>query len=54
MMAFWVHKGWTAYGTGLPLGVVAEGRWCELHPVAIIWGVWAASMVSKTLRIPKL
>lgn len=54
MMSYWVWNDWTVYGTGLPGGVWAKGEWCELHPVAIVWGVWAASMVSKTLKIPKL
>ena len=41
-------------GHGVPGGVWMEGTLLEMHPVAIVWGLWAASMVSKTLRIPKL
>lgn len=41
-------------GLGVPGGVWMEGTLLEFHPVAIVWGLWAASMVSKTLRIPKL
>lgn len=40
-------------GKGVPGGTWAVGTWMEVHPVALVWGVWAAAMVSKTLRIPK-
>jgi CDP-diacylglycerol---serine O-phosphatidyltransferase len=54
MMAYWVNKGWYAGAQGVPGGVWNAGTAWEFHPVALLWGFWAAAMVSKTLRIPKL
>ena len=32
----------------------AQGGDGELHVVSLVFGLWAAAMVSKTLRVPKL
>ncbi|CED83108.1 cdp-diacylglycerol-serine o-phosphatidyltransferase [Phaffia rhodozyma] len=53
-MAYWVKKGWYTGQAGLPLGVWLKDSAFELHPVALVFLVWGALMVSKTLRIPKL
>ncbi|KAL7424665.1 CDP-diacylglycerol-serine O-phosphatidyltransferase [Cryptotrichosporon argae] len=59
-MAFWVSKGWHAAGAhgDVPLGVVTlfghKGGWGDVHVAAGIFTAWAAMMVSKTLRVPKL
>lgn len=56
-MAFFVHKGWFAgAGNELPFGKLhlfgKEGSTTgEIHVLAIIFGFWAAAMVSKTLRV---
>ncbi|KAL7414539.1 CDP-diacylglycerol--serine O-phosphatidyltransferase [Mrakia frigida] len=58
IMAYFVKQGWFSTslpgGLGIPGGVWAEGTWLEMHPVALVWGFWAAAMVSKTLKIPKM
>lgn len=59
VMAYWTQQGWIEGGEGVPLGVAcmssASGKcWGEYHRVSMVFGVWAAMMVSKTLRVPKL
>jgi len=61
-MAYWSSKGWIVGQEGLPLGSFcfypsSDGLTCtsgEVHKVSLIFGVWAAMMVSKTLRVPKI
>lgn len=57
-MAFFVRNGWYAMGAGLkagvPFGVIrlwgTDG--CgDIHGLAVIFALWAAAMVSKTLRV---
>ncbi|KAI6036111.1 hypothetical protein BKA83DRAFT_4158593 [Pisolithus microcarpus] len=51
MLSYWVRRGWIEGKDGVPGGLVtlwgASGG-------PIIFGLWAAAMVSKTLRVPKL
>lgn len=58
VLAYWTKKGWIAGKEGIPWGTVTlwgeEGGRGELHVVSIIVGLWAAAMVSKTLRVPKI
>jgi len=43
---------------GIPGGIITlwgqPGGRGDVHPVSIIFGLWAAAMVSKTLRVPKI
>ncbi|KZT44072.1 CDP-diacylglycerol--serine O-phosphatidyltransferase [Sistotremastrum suecicum HHB10207 ss-3] len=58
MLSYWTQKGWIEGKEGVPLGVITlwgeSGGLGDVHAVASIFGVWAAMMVSKTLRVPKL
>jgi CDP-diacylglycerol--serine O-phosphatidyltransferase len=58
-MAFWVKQGWYLAGkkggSDVPFGIVrlwgdkhGDG---EIHVVAIVFALWAAAMISKTLRV---
>ena len=59
MMAFWVQQGWFAHGRlnthDVPFGTVLlwgnKGGNGEMHYADLIFAVWAAMMVSKTLRV---
>ncbi|KAF5315757.1 hypothetical protein D9611_004626 [Ephemerocybe angulata] len=58
VLAYWTKNGWIEGQQGIPWGTItlwgqAGGRG-ELHVVSVIFGFWAAAMVSKTLRVPKL
>jgi len=58
ILSYWTKQGWIAGQKGIPYGTItlwgeAGGRG-ELHLVSIVFGCWAAAMVSKTLRLPKL
>ncbi|KAG6911471.1 hypothetical protein DXG01_014545 [Tephrocybe rancida] len=57
VLAYWTKNGWIEGKEGIPLGTItlwgdAGGRG-ELHVVSIVGALWAAAMVSKTLRVPK-
>ncbi|KAI0050929.1 CDP-diacylglycerol--serine O-phosphatidyltransferase [Auriscalpium vulgare] len=58
VLAFWVQKGWVEGKEGVPGSVITlwgkAGGPGELHSVSLIFGAWAAAMVSKTLRVPKI
>ena len=64
MMAYWVKQGWFTLGkrggSDVPFGIVRlwgeKGGWGEVHLASGIFAVWAAMMVSKTLKVrrPKL
>ncbi|KAG8978203.1 CDP-diacylglycerol-serine O-phosphatidyltransferase [Tulasnella sp. 427] len=69
VMAYWTKQGWIDGSspdfTGIPLGTMClrdqpagilglKGCAMEVHKVTLIFGAWAAMMVSKTLRVPKL
>jgi len=57
MMAFWVKNGWHVSGSegSLPLGTMTlwgkQGGAGEIHVVSLVFAVWAAAMVSKTLKV---
>lgn len=57
VLAFWTSKGWIEGKDGLPGGLIRlwgeEGGGGEMHVVSVFFGLWAAAMVSKTLRVPK-
>ncbi|KAJ3537837.1 hypothetical protein NMY22_g5419 [Coprinellus aureogranulatus] len=58
VLSYWTKNGWIEGQQGIPLGTItlwgsAGGRG-ELHVVSLVFGCWAAAMVSKTLRVPKL
>ncbi|KAH7889281.1 hypothetical protein F5I97DRAFT_1802188 [Phlebopus sp. FC_14] len=58
VLSYWVRQGWVEGKSGIPGGVLTlwgpSGGRGDIHPVSFIFGVWAAAMVSKTLRVPKL
>ncbi|KAI5122059.1 hypothetical protein M0805_006043 [Coniferiporia weirii] len=58
VLTFWTHKGWIAGKEGIPGGLVRlwgeDGGNGELHLVSVVFALWAAAMVSKTLKVPKL
>jgi len=58
ILAYWTKQGWIAGQEGLPCGTITlwgkEGGRGEVHVVSFVFGFWAAAMVSKTLRIPKV
>jgi len=58
LMAYLVKKGWIDGREGLPFGTItlwgAAGGAGEMHIASILFGIWGAAMVSKTLRVPKL
>jgi CDP-diacylglycerol--serine O-phosphatidyltransferase len=57
IMAFWVQNGWIESEQGLPWGVLtlwdSKTDSGDVHYVSLIFGSWAAAMVSKTLHVPK-
>lgn len=56
VLSYWTKMGWI--GKDIPGGIItlwgAPGGDGELHTVSIVVAFWAAAMVSKTLRVPKL
>ncbi|KAF5365638.1 hypothetical protein D9758_003218 [Tetrapyrgos nigripes] len=58
MLSVWTKMGWVEGQAGIPLGTTtlwgAKNGSGEIHIVSFIFGCWAAAMVSKTLRVPKL
>lgn len=58
VLAFFVKQGWTEGKDGIPLGTFTlwgkQGGRGDVHVVSAAFGLWAAAMVSKTLRVPKL
>ncbi|KAF8447621.1 hypothetical protein L210DRAFT_3472560 [Boletus edulis BED1] len=57
VLYYWARQGWIEGKAGIPGGVVTlwgpSGGRGDVHPVSIVFGLWAAAMVSKTLRVPK-
>ena len=58
ILSYWTSKGWIEGQQGIPWGTVTlwgpkDGHG-EVHWVSAIFGIWAAAMVSKTLRVPKI
>ncbi|KAG1756505.1 uncharacterized protein EDB91DRAFT_1093022 [Suillus paluster] len=58
ILSYWVRQGWVEGKQGIPGGLITlwgpPGGRGDIHPVSVIFGLWAAAMVSKTLRVPKL
>lgn len=58
VLMYWTKKGWIEGKAGLPGGTVTlwgkQGGDGDLHVVSVVFGLWAAAMVSKTLRVPKI
>ena len=58
ILSFWTKNGNIEGKNGIPLGTVTlfgpPGGSGEVHLVAGVFAAWAAMMVSKTLRVPKL
>ncbi|KAF8894536.1 hypothetical protein BD779DRAFT_1501630 [Infundibulicybe gibba] len=58
ILSYWAKNDWIAGKEGIPWGTITlwgpVGGRGELHVVSIVFGLWAAAMVSKTLRVPKL
>jgi CDP-diacylglycerol--serine O-phosphatidyltransferase len=58
ILSYWTMNGWIEGQEGIPWGTITvwgeQGGPGELHVVSIVVSFWAAAMVSKTLRIPKL
>jgi CDP-diacylglycerol--serine O-phosphatidyltransferase len=57
ILYYWARQGWIEGKAGIPGGLVTlwgpPGGRGDVHPVSILFGLWAAAMVSKTLRVPK-
>jgi len=57
VMFYWARQGWVEGQAGLPGGIVTlwgpSGGRGDVHLVSVLFGLWAAAMVSKTLRVPK-
>ncbi|KAG2157374.1 hypothetical protein DEU56DRAFT_845507 [Suillus clintonianus] len=58
ILSYWARRGWVEGKQGIPGGLITlwgtPGGRGDIHPVSVIFGLWAAAMVSKTLRVPKL
>ena len=58
VLSYWARCGWVEGKDGIPGGIITlwgqPGGRGDVHPVSIIFGLWAAAMVSKTLHVPKL
>jgi CDP-diacylglycerol---serine O-phosphatidyltransferase len=58
MLSYWTKQGWIEGKGGIPGGVMTlwgeSGGIGEVHLVSLVFGAWAAAMVSKTLRVPKI
>ncbi|KIK59759.1 hypothetical protein GYMLUDRAFT_74203 [Collybiopsis luxurians FD-317 M1] len=58
VLSYWAKMGWIEGQEGIPLGTTTlwgpQGGKGEIHLVSIFFGCWAAAMVSKTLRVPKI
>lgn len=57
VLSYWARRGWIEGKAGIPGGVVTlwgpSGGRGDIHPVSVLFSLWAAAMVSKTLRVPK-
>ena len=58
LLMYWTKQGWIEGKQGIPFGTInlwgSPGGSGELHTASIVIALWAAAMVSKTLRVPKL
>jgi CDP-diacylglycerol--serine O-phosphatidyltransferase len=57
VLSYWTREGWIEGKEGIPGGVVTlwgqQGGKGDIHLVSVGFGLWAAAMVSKTLKVPK-
>lgn len=57
LLSICAKQGWIEGKAGVPGGVIRlwglEGGQGELHLVVLVFGCWAAAMVSKTMKVPK-
>ena len=57
VLSYWSKQGWIEGKEGIPGGLVTlwgkKGGRGDIHLVSVGVGLWAAAMVSKTLRVPK-
>lgn len=57
VMFYWTRQGWIEGKGGIPGGIVTlwgpSGGRGDVHSASVLFGLWAAAMVSKTLRVPK-
>ena len=57
VLMLWTKLGWIEGKGGVPGGTVTlwgtPGGDGDVHLVSVVFGFWAAAMVSKTLRVPK-
>jgi len=55
---YWTRNGWIEGKEGIPYGTVTlwgkQGGDGDIHLVTFVFGAWAAAMISKTLRVPKI
>ncbi|KAL5529238.1 hypothetical protein ACEPAG_5223 [Sanghuangporus baumii] len=58
LLTYWTSRGWIEGREGIPGGLVqlwgTPGGSGEVHKVSMVFGLWAAAMVSKTLKVPKI
>ena len=58
ILSYWTKQGWIEGKQGIPGGTITlwgtPGGDGDLHTVSVVFALWAAAMVSKTLRVPKL
>jgi len=58
VLGYWTRQGWIEGKQGIPWGTItlwgSRGGDGDIHLVSFVFGIWAAAMVSKTLRVPKL
>jgi len=58
ILSYWTRQGWIDGQQGIPWGTFqlwgGVGGSGELHWVSVVFGLWAAAMVSKTLKVPKI
>jgi CDP-diacylglycerol---serine O-phosphatidyltransferase len=57
ILSYWTRQGWIEGQLGIPGGIYSfskPGGLGDVHVVSIVFGLWAAAMVSKTLRVPKI
>jgi CDP-diacylglycerol---serine O-phosphatidyltransferase len=58
VLMYWTSQGWIEGKAGIPGGTVTlwgkPGGDGDIHLVAGVVSLWAAAMVSKTLRVPKI
>lgn len=58
ILSYWTKQGWIEGKQGIPGGTITlwgnGGGRGDIHLVSVVFAFWAAAMVSKTLRVPKI